>query len=353
MKRILLIIFCISISWTGYGQKNKEHYVSVKFLREVLKRKITKKDLEKIKVKGTDTLILVKDFSKIIDHFSKNKNSKNKIKKVQHSRTYISLKSYRRKYNQDYIPKNIDDFIIKDGDTLIRVDNKAFHKNGVSVPYEIKDSVFLENYKDIVYQKYHFKKPKKEIRLRYWKKEIKIYFTKNIDKKVRNEVKKFAKFLAKNIDSLNISFVNKLEKSNYLIYGINSDNDYNYEPRIKNNKVSYYAFWNNKQQLYSAKLQVDSRVYKNKKDLILKTKKMFLNSLGMFNWSYRLPKEGYFSLKYYKNKEFTDLDLEILKYHYSYGICKGMTLKLFEQAHKNAKDYYKKTGKQILFKHID
>jgi hypothetical protein len=177
--------------------------------------------------------------------------------------------------------------------------------------------------------------------------------TKNVNKKAKRELKKFAKYLSKNVDSLKISFVNKLEKSNYIVYGINSDSDYNYEPKIKRKKVSYYLYWNGKQQIYSAKLQIDSRAYEKKEDLILKTKKMFLNSLGVFHWSNKLPKEGYFSLRKYKKKKFTKLDLEILRYHYSYGICKGMTLKLFEQAHENAKKIFKKTGRHIQFKHIN
>ena len=301
-------------------------------------------------------MILVTDtFSQVDKYLSsfKKKFKSPRIEKTKQKRIYISLSRYKKKYKRKITPEDIENFLIKDGDTLIQIDNKDFYKKGVSVPYEPKDSTFLEAYKDVVYLKYHSKKPKKEIRLRYWKDEIRIFMTKNIDRKVKKELKKFTKYLSKEVDSLKISFVNKLEKSNYIIYGINSNTDYNYEPKIKQKKVSYYIFWNGKQQIYNAKLKIDSRAYENKEDLILKTKKQFLKTLGMFHWSYKLPKEGYFSLKYFKKKEFTKLDLEILKYHYSYGICKGMTLKLFEQAHENAKNLFKKTGRNIQFKHIN
>jgi hypothetical protein len=38
-------------------------------------------------------------------------------------------------------------------------------------------------------------------------------------------------------------------------------------------------------------------------------------------------------------------DLEILKYHYSYGICKGTDLIVFEKNHKDAKETLKGNSK--------
>lgn len=363
MKKNVLIIMTSLIAIGGAFSQKKlnttkttEHYVSIKYFKKIFKREVTKNDLQHIKIDGKDTLILVNDtFSKVDKYLSsfKNKYRSARIGKTEQRRTYISLSSYKKKYKRKITTEDIANFIIKNGDTLIQVDNKDFYKRGVSVPYEPKDSTFLEAYKDIVYRKHHSKKKKKEIRHRYWKDELKIYMTRNVNKKVKRELRKFTKFLSKNVDSLKISFVNKLEKSNYIIYGINSDTDYNYEPKIKRKKVSYYLYWNGRQQIYNAKLQIDSRAYEKKEDLVLKTKKMFLGSLGMFNWTYKIPKEGYFSLKYYKKKKFNKLDLEILKYHYSYGICKGMTLKLFEQAHDKAKKTFIKTGRHIQFKHIN
>jgi hypothetical protein len=361
-KNFLIIIIPLIAIGSVFSQKKlkttktTEHYVSIKYFKKIFKREVTKSDLQHIKIVGKDTLILVNDSSIKIDKYQssfKNKSKATRIGKTELRRTYISLSRYKKKYKRRITPEDLANFIIRDGDTLIQIDNKDFYKKGVSVPYEPKDSTFLEAYKDIVYQKYRSKKQKKEIRQRYWKDELKIYITKNLDKKVKRELKKFAKYLSKNVDSLKISFVNKLEKSNYIVYGINSDTDYNYEPKLKRKKVDYYMYWNSRQQIYRAKLQIDSRSYEKKEDLVLKTKKMFLNSLGMFNWTYKTPKEGYFSLKYYKKKEFNKLDLEILKYHYSFGICKGMTLNLFDQAHDNAKKVFIKTGRHTQFKHIN
>jgi hypothetical protein len=43
--------------------------------------------------------------------------------------------------------------------------------------------------------------------------------------------------------------------------------------------------------------------------------------------------------------KFGKKDLEILKYHYSYGICKGTDLIVFEKNHKDAKETLKGNSK--------
>jgi hypothetical protein len=45
--------------------------------------------------------------------------------------------------------------------------------------------------------------------------------------------------------------------------------------------------------------------------------------------------------------------LEIIKYHYSYGICKGTNLETFENQHKKAKALLKETGHKLYFLHVD
>jgi hypothetical protein len=44
-------------------------------------------------------------------------------------------------------------------------------------------------------------------------------------------------------------------------------------------------------------------------------------------------------------------DLEILKYHYSYGICKGTNLETFEKNHSDAKAALKKGNSKFYFLH--
>lgn len=360
-KNILLSIIYLLVIQTTFSKqkrvtsKNTETYVSIKFFKKIFNRDVTNIDLQHIKIKGKDTLVLVKNKSEIKKYISKNiGKSENKILgEAKEHKAYMPLSQYKKIYKRLITQKDIDNFIIRNSDTLIMIDNKDFYRKKVSVPYQPMDSTFLEAYKDVVYLKYHYKKPTKEIRLRYWKNEIKIFITKNVDRKVKKELKKFIKHLSKEVDSLKISFVKKLEKSNYIIYGLDSEKDYKYEPSLKSKKIEYRIYWNGNQQFYHAKLQIDSRSYEDKEELILKSKKVFLKTLGQFSWSFKLPKEGYFSLKYYKKKEFTKLDLDILKYHYSYGICKGTDLKTFEEQHLKAKEVFKKTGKHLQFIHIN
>jgi hypothetical protein len=42
-------------------------------------------------------------------------------------------------------------------------------------------------------------------------------------------------------------------------------------------------------------------------------------------------------------------DLEILKYHYSYGICKGTNLETFEKNHSDAKQHLRKEIKVLFY----
>jgi len=96
-------------------------------------------------------------------------------------------------------------------------------------------------------------------------------------------------------------------------------------------------------------LQINSNSYKNKKDLITASKILFLKSLGHLNLTHLLPKDSYLSAHYSNIKEFSEKDLEILKYHYSYGICKGTDLKTFQEQHFKAKQVLKETGRPMYF----
>src|SRR5690606_28611732 len=110
-------------------------------------------------------------------------------------------------------------------------------------------------------------------------------------------------------------------------------------------------YWDRNQRIYDCKLQINSNAYKNKEDLILEAKKLFVGTLGHFNKTNLLPKESILSSIYFKNKTFTNIDLEILKYHYSYGICKGTDLNTFEEQHGNAKKIFLETGRNLNFRH--
>lgn len=276
-----------------------------------------------------------------------------KVTQKTHSQTFTDLKSYKKLFGDNFSKADSLSFIIRDNDTLVPLPKDYIKLSGFSVPYEEKDSTFLEIYKDLVFKKHQEPKniSKNKLKMRYWKKPIKIYFTKNVDETVKQELTKFAKYLSSEIDSLNITFVKKIEKSNYLIYGYNSENDSIYDTRIKKSANDYYISWDGNQRIYDCKLQINANSYKNKEDLILESKKLFLGTLGHFNKTNLLPKESILSSLYYKNKTFTNIDLEILKYHYSYGICKGTDLNTFEEQHSKAKKLFLETGRILNFRH--
>lgn len=356
MKKLIIFALILCTSFSVYCQKNEKtnkksegSYIKLKFYKEIFKKKLTKKDSVNFKITDGDTLVFVKNFQKLIKEAKKNKE----VSHFSESKSFVSLKQYKKHYSKTITREDTLNFHFKDNDTLVLISNKPFYKKRkrVIVPYEPKDSTFLEAYKDVVYLKYRSKENSKKRKMHLWQGDIKIFITKNVHKKVKRELKKFAKHLSKEVDSLNIKFVNKINESNYIIYGINSENDYKYKSNLKDKKITFYISWKGNQYIYDAKLQIDTRAYSNVDDLVLKSKKTFLKTLGHFSLSYKLPKESYLSLKYYVGKKFTKTDLEILKYHYSYGICKGTDLKTFEEQHKMAKETIKKEGR-MNFMHI-
>lgn len=279
--------------------------------------------------------------------------SQTKTKKIQYGKSYTTLKTYKKLYGNEFSKEDSLSFKFHGNDTLVPLPEDYKRPEGIRVEYQPKNGVFLEIYKDIVYRKYldKAKEDSKKLTMRYWKNTLKIYFTKSVDKTIKNELKNFAKFLSTEVDSLNITFVNSLEKSNYIIYEINSKNNYKYDNRIKEGKNSYYITWDTNQRIYDCKLQINELPFEKKEDFILNTKKLFLETLGHFNYTTLLPKENFLSSLNYKDKKFSEKDLEILKYHYSYGICKGTELADFEEQHKKAINTFETTGRNMYFIH--
>lgn len=280
-----------------------------------------------------------------------------KKSRIHRERAYISIDQYRNIYKKTITKKDIKNLIIKDGDSLIFISNKEFYKKGVSVPYQPKDSNFLEIYKDVVYQKYNLNKSKNKRKnfMRLWRIPIKIYFAKSLDLEYKEAIIKTSNLLSNKIDSLNISFVNDIEKSNYIIYQVDKNNSYRYEKRMsKNQYIDYFLYWKNN-KIYDGKLEVNLTKFKNQSKYtnVSYINQVFFKSLGRFYESDRMSKGSVLFKKNTNRKSITKEDIEILKYHYSFGICKGTDLEKFEEQHKEAIDYYKKTGRHLRFKHID
>lgn len=261
---------------------------------------------------------------------------------------YITLKSYKQKYKKPLTQKDSLSFLFKDNDTLVLVEN-YLRPNGVGVPYEYKDSTFLHYYKKIAFRTKSIDSLDKKQTMRYWKDDIKVFFSKSVEKRTRNDFMSFAKSVANQVDSLNISEVKHVEDSNYIVYYFG---DYEYESRMKHYKNSdFYLSWNKHQQIYSCSVKIDTDLYFNEALIQEILKDYFIITLGHFSKINDFSCESYFADCYSKNKHLTNLDIELIKYHYSYGICKGTNLETFEEQHEIAKETLNSHNRKVRFYH--
>jgi hypothetical protein len=264
--------------------------------------------------------------------------------------TYMDYKSYRSlKKNGNKIIDSIGFKIFKN-DTLINV--TGYEEKGVKVLYEEKDSIFLERYKQLVFnKKYQNKEERLKPTMKIWKDEVKIYFDKSVSKYNSKKLSEFIHYLDKEIDSLKITVVKDKDKSNYFIYSISDTNEVNLDARIRGND-GYYLLWNNKQNIYSCSLKINEKKNLNEEQILTYLKINFIRSLGYFYQELgNSDCNSYFSICKSDKKEFEKKDLEILKYHYSYGICKGSNIETFEKNHKDAKEALKKGNTKFYFLH--
>lgn len=253
------------------------------------------------------------------------------------TRTLVPI-GYFKATGQTLTKKDSLSFLIRGNDTLVEVpeDFEGFSsRNGVEVEYEPKDSAFLEIYKNVAFgnQRENFD-PSKTMKL--WKDDIKILFDSTVPPEQRIAFMDFAEEISSGIDSLTIYETKDRAESNYFIYYRDSEDAFDFEIRIKNASGGYYVNWNKKQQLYRGVLKINTYYIKSPKHQFNNLKYHFLKSLGTFSDSEDLPCESYFS-NCPVNREFTEMDYQILKYHYSYGVCKGVNMETFEGLHRNMK----------------
>jgi CRISPR/Cas system-associated endoribonuclease Cas2 len=353
---LLALFICINLNSQTKGNplnKTENNYIRLSLYKEIFSKKLTKKDSSKFKFSKGDTLVYIKNFKKLLKKYSKNKNASLFHRKM----SYMPLKQYKKRHTKIITKEDSLHFKFKDNDTLILISNKGFYKNQkrISVNYEPKDSLFLEIYKDVVYKKFtntgNLRKGEKEL-MRLWEKPLKIYFSPSLDQYYKKKIKKAAKKLS-SIDSLNILFVKNRKASNYIIYQIDSENKFEYSKDLRNNKsVDYYIYWN-KGKIYDAKLKINltqknSATKKANATLLVQN---FYQTLGRFFTTSKVPKNSMLSNSNFVKKKLTKLDIEIISYHYSYGICKFTDLKTFEKNHKKAKEIIRKGG-QMQFIHI-
>lgn len=254
----------------------------------------------------------------------------------------MSLKHYKAKYKTPLTAKDTLNFVYVDNDTLVIVKDYV-RKPGASVPYQYKDSTFLNVYKTLAFN--HYKDSvSKNTTMKYWKDDIAIFFSKSVDKKVKKQFMAYAENTLQHIDSLSIKEVKKVEDSNYVIY---YNGDYEYESRLsKYTKSDYYMHWNNKNQINRLSIRLIKEDFFNPKLRLRELKMYFIKSLGHFKLNRNIDNNHFFSGSYDNEYQLSNFDIEILKYHYSYGICKGTNLETFENQHEKAKDLLK--NRQVL-----
>lgn len=264
-------------------------------------------------------------------------------------RVYISIDQFQELIGPLTVQDSLD-MMIRGKDTLILIrphHNYQPPTGGVRVPYEPKDSLFLELYKDVVYNP---DGNSRDETMKIWKDDVKIFFAPSVPKDHQKILMDFSKKLSSDIDSLNIRKVEELKKANYLVYYLGGEYKFDYAPGISNDRSSYFIYWNGKQQFYQAFLKVNTEEILNEEEQIAQLKYNFFRSLGNFIPSNKLSCRSYLS-SCSAERELTEIDLEILKYHYSYGVCKGVDLQSFENLHSEYQALLKKhpDGKTKLF----
>ncbi|OBX19690.1 MULTISPECIES: hypothetical protein [Bizionia] len=263
---------------------------------------------------------------------------------------YVSLKGYRMTFKTPLTKQDSLTFQFRENDTLVLI-NANMYPKGTSVPYEYKNETFLKYYKKSAFRSSGVDSLDQNQGMRYWKDPIKVFFSESVSRKTKKDFMSLAKEISNQVDSLHISEVKKVEESNYVVYFFG---DYEYDALMKNyTYTDYYLHWNNRNQIYRCGLKLDTAVYFNETLITEKLKELFVGTLGHFKFINDLSCESYLSNCYSKNKQLTDLDIEILQYHYSYGICKGTSLKDFEEQHKKAKNVLEERNVLINFRHLD
>ncbi|MDT0675948.1 hypothetical protein [Autumnicola musiva] len=258
--------------------------------------------------------------------------------KSQNKRYYIPLKQYVQAGNE-LTAQDSANFMYRNNDTLVEVSENFFNnigskRDGKRVKYEFKDSTFLKIYKNVVYNQ---SKNSSNETMKIWKDDIKIYFDSSVPVSHQAILINFSAELSTGIDSLNIRKAASKEDSNLQVYYLNGSNsDEQFEPRMADQSSAYYVYWNGKQQLNKGFIKIDPKKLKNEKYQIAHLKFQFFKILGRFYSSSNLDCKSYLS-NCKTIRKLTTIDQEILKYHYSYGICKGVNLKDFEELHARNK----------------
>ena len=207
----------------------------------------------------------------------------------------------------------------------------------IKMPYVEKDPVFLNKYQDIVYGYKNKEQNKARKYTRLWRDSLKIYFANTVPSEIANNLMRFTDSISKDLDSLNIKRVNKIEDANYTVYFIQDSTSVNFEPKAGYSKANYYIHWK-RSTINKGYLMLNEKDITSSKEQLLQLRMNFFKSLGFFDYLKKLPCSDYlrncrFSNYNYRLKKYSVFDQEVLDYHYSYGICMGIDRKTFEDYH--------------------
>jgi hypothetical protein len=247
---------------------------------------------------------------------------------VQHSRI-VNLDTIRTIMKKD-------DFVPFDHTSQSTLPDSVL-KNAVRVPYEPKSDVFLEKYMEVVYRQTTSPDSTNKSRMRLWKAPLKIYVDPSVTEEDKQALEDFAERIDLAVDSLRIAFVPSPEASNYIVYYTSEEFTSQYEANLLSSREGYYIYWKGG-QITRGSLKVDATAIKDpaiRRGLLLWR---FYLSLGYFEPLGNLPCTEYLSRCFSPDKELSESDLEILKYHYSYGICKGTRITEFKEQHRLARE---------------
>ncbi len=224
--------------------------------------------------------------------------------------------------------------------------------NAVKVPYEPKSDAFLDTYMEVVYRRSAYPDSTNRFRMRLWKEPVKVYVDPSVPVEDARALKEFARQIDGAVDSLRIEFVSSVDSSNYIVYQTNPQFNNQYEPRLSASLEGYYLYWKGA-AITQGFLKIDTEAFRDtgiRKAVLLWR---FYLSLGHFQPLGNPPCTAYLSQCFSSEKEISESDLEILKYHYSYGICKGTGIIEFMKQHRLARESLAQNPKnEFYFLHV-
>lgn len=275
-------------------------------------------------------------FSILIVLLCYNGFSQDTLKQRGYTKQYVTIQNFK-KTGKSLTEKDSLNWIIIKEDTLVEIDERypGFLKEGVEVPYESRDEEFLNLYRQVVFNSTDGSAGEGTIKI--WKDGIRLFFDKSVPKKHKREMLHFINLISSGIDSLKISEAKEISNANYIIFYLNKKEDFDLEPRISSNiRGGFHVDWNENQELTRGILKINTFNMNDTVQHLNTLKHQFFKSLGNFYFSPELHCESFLS-KCSDYKILTKDDLEILKYHYSYGMCKGIDLNEFNRIHKEFK----------------